>query len=628
MVGLTGIKTLRGLDSRAQQGLFDSRIGESAGFLTRFSSAANAFGLNAPGSGPDDVRSARIATEQRRRDELGFFQSIPAFFISDERVGRPLTREEFDDSEFNIPGVDFREGDTDVSLELKARQARSDRAAAIIAGSRQGIIPGAATIAGSLAGSVVDVKNVTAGLATGGAGGLAVRGGASVLRASRSLDRAYNTLRSSRVGMAATGVVARVPGQSRTVAGVAGDLVASAPGILTGLNNEDFTGRDYGFEDALVDMGASIVFGRVFDQLIPSGLQRISSTLNREQRTDIAQLAQKQFEAGQEIDTGPLAEYAAADNMPGFTTVDPVKATPAIRQLDDGSFEAVFPDDGGIMRGTAGRGLTPEQAEANLRRVYADPELAALETGFPASVLAKLKAADDISRPVTSIQDMTVAELSEFRQAADRLGLDLKDFDADLRKRGEVADRLQKAEDSMVRTPEDPDAKKELRNAKRALARADKKIDAQLAGELSPVFETIRSDAVANNTQANRLRSEAKADQKQRLEARLQEYIKDQTLDPADPAARKLKADPDVRDYNPQEVEMQSRTAAPPGQEFGPEAIAEADRTVARLRQELEMENVPDGEKEVIREILKEIDDADQRVAVFEAITLCKGGVR
>lgn len=591
-------------------------------------------GMTAEGSGADDIAAFRIAREQNRLDEIGSIQQSEAFITGEDftRQGTPLSKEEFQDSEFNISGVEFQEGDTDVSLRIKAERARQDLKRQAILGSRDDFLSDVTLFSGALAGGIADPKNLSVGAATGlGVSGLVrgvavgvTRGAEALTRTGRALTALKDTAQTGRVGRA----VNRIPGKGRTVRTVAESGIATVPSIVTGLENTEFTGREYTADDAALDFAASLAFD-VGLQFAGEGIRRLfQSTVPFEQRADVANVMHSQVRAAQAMQAQPMAELLAVENISEFSTVNANSADPTIRQMDDGTFEAFFEAERGVMADLGGKGDSIEAARSDLVNLYEDPVLAAERLGLTPETTSILRESAKVKRPVEDPNDLEGGRLRTFRATAEERGLPLKELDRRLEKREEVRRRKREAEAEQARNPDDPEVKKELLNARQAARRAERKVNDMMREDFAPILEQINGDPITRQKESRLLRQQAVEAYKQQKRQEFEKWIEEQTLDPSSPDARHLSIDREVRAFNPDDIREQASEAPGNGEDFGKNARESISAGRQQLDEMLESDLVDDRTKKEIRDEREEIENRKNDLSLMRQLIPCLEGPR
>ena len=614
-------------DSFVQRELFSSRLDETVSLADVAGRSVTALGFKAEGSLLDTLDAVALARETGRTEDLNFLQK-PFLGLDANRKGDLLTEEEIETVRSNDPALaeQLTPGkDTTVSLEIKQRRVEQDRKTARILGARPGFAGGAAAFTGAILGSVPEPVNFASGL---GVGGVARGVGFGVARAgvhSARVAKAANRLRE-----ASSKTFARVPGGERVAGLAAMDTAASVPAISLGLSNTDFTGREYTFEDATVDIFASMAIGRVFDTLVPFGLEKIARRqVPLEKRVDAVQANYESFLKGQRLDSvQPLTATIAAEHLPEFGSVRTDRQKPVVRQLEDGSYESRYRDTSGLSADLRGRGVTPEAAAADLFDKVDSPARIADETGLSPGAVLGLQRASEMTRPVETIDDLTNIEFSRFREELGRLGADQKKLESALELRRRNQQRVRDAKESLQKEPESADAKKELVNAKQAERRANRKLDGlfQEDEKYRQAFNTVLTDNQTRLSSANSLRTGAIRAEQSKVTEGAENLLRVSALDPDSPEARSYDMDPLIQNFNPQEIVSQASQAPAPGVRVG----AAGRDANARARQELEAElEDPLITREDKKQIRQELEDADadrQRNKFMDGLKRCIGG--
>lgn len=578
-------------------------------------------GLEAPGSFIEDRQAVQIARSRGEEtgpilDAVGFFTGVGS---PEEEKEEPLTREQYENSEFFREDVPFEEDMTPTQARLQATiKAREERRNFIL--GQAGGFEKAAGFASTLAGSMVDAKNLivgtTVGVATAGTIPLAVgaarvaqsvgRGSTAALKSTRNLKRVAGVAPKSFSTLsfkAKTGVVA---GEA---------ALSTVPSIATGLNNEELTLSNYDVSDAFVDLAASTVFSVGLHAATRGAAQVFERIATPRDREAVVSVIESQIRNDEPVNAQPLIENINAENTPQYSTVDFNTEVPAVRRVEDG-FEAEFVADSGVKRGTVGRGDTPDSAIENLRTQYRQP---ALNNDFVVanarpSLENITKIASDADRVVQSFdENAAVLQLAEARGAkTDVLKNRIQKVEQE---RAEVAE----AQRTLAIAPDNTERKRAVTNAKNRLSRVKRQLEKVKNEQYRGDLERAQVQLEEARQRRNIAQDIAKELQLRPARSELQDFIRKQVPSENDTAEEMAAR---ARDPFTRSLDLDG------AERIVVEAGDLPDSTQARQQIETLIESDGTFDAELKNEIQDELADVDQartRAQLLKNYKACKG---
>ncbi len=438
-------------------------------------------GFEGAGSAIQDVASAEVSRELDRQDEIGVIQKFSELLDTvtpgsmrertREVAGQRITEEDWKVSPYFREGLSYQENLTTLAAEIQARRFdRQQDRQFIFEQAEQGVVSGGAAIAGGLAGSIADAKNVAVSVAVAAAtplvvGGLSTAGpvgggvGAATAGAAglgvgllRAAPRALSTItRINSLGIQTL----RASRKARLAAVVGEGVVSSVPSITSGLQNADILQEQYDAGDATLDFFASVGLSvgiHKAGEALGAAWKRYSTP---DAMTEVAQLALRQIENGERLDVQPIVKAHLANVAPSRIDV----AQPTIRKLDDGRWEASFGDKSTDIF----VGRTREETVSAGREVVVSRSLeVARQAGYRPEAVAEI---EDLLRAKLSLEPESLR--AEATQAAPSV----------IKARGE----LELAEQALANAPKSKVklAEKMVAGARQRLETATAKADSQ-----------------------------------------------------------------------------------------------------------------------------------------------------
>lgn len=579
-------------------------------------------GYDAPGSFSEDFDAYNV--RRSKGEETTFFQDAANFVISpfiDDRQEPtredPLTKERYERSEYFREQLPFEEGLTPTAAKIRARRLDNEQRRQQIF-EQSGTIGRSAYIASSLSGAIGDVKNVAAGVATGGAlAGVGVSRKAFKAAEAAMMSRSALTLAGAKIArqtFQTAGAARKTRGGLATAGGLAAEAtVSSLPAVISGMQNQPDLASEYGVSDALLDIAASAMFSVGLNAVTRGTGTLYNRVAHIREKRAAAEVLQAQIAAGEKIDIDPVMEAQMASKIQEFTTVN-VDSTPTIRQRSDGTFEARFDGDEGVMQGVRAEGQTFEEAVGNLRGKFTDNlTAAAAEVGVEPDRLSLLRDHTELREQLRSFD----AE-KQFRQIAEEKGLPVAQFRELQNKIGKAEQRLEKAETQLQRRPSSTDRRTEVANARQNLDNLRTQAEELRRTELSEADIEVANRRKALSDQLENVKSAVKEIQGKAARRNFEEFARRQTQEVTPRSARNDRL---VEQIDEQQIDADAARAPDPDAELNPSA-AQASR--AELESRLESDLVPEESKVEIRNSLKSIDDTRRRADSLRQYLVCK----
>lgn len=297
---------------------------------------------------------------------------------------RPLSKEEWLESEYYREGIEYKPGLTVRSAKVLQHVHDREEAKNFILSQASGWQT-AGFFASALTSSLADAKNI----AVGGVSGVAVKAGVAgyaglnAMNASRVAGIATKSVLAGRTGRATTAVGASLVRANNAAAQsiqgykIGKRVLAAEAGLgaaimgATGFEAEQVLGRQYGLEDIALDFVASSV--------ISIGLHSIGGyvgamwlkTSHTNDLDVISNLASSQIKNGERVDVRVAAEAQLAEKYIPMSTLHPDKRKASVSKVGrKKQYEAVYEGEEGIYGVVKGRGKTPEEAIADLEDIY------------------------------------------------------------------------------------------------------------------------------------------------------------------------------------------------------------------------------------------------------------------
>lgn len=284
----------------------------------------------------------------------------------------PLSKEEWQESEFYREGLEYKPGLTVRSARILQQTRDTEERNAYIMEQASGWQKGGFFVS-AIAGSLADAKN----WAVGGASAGVVRGGYAAFSGVRAVSQ------SRAVGLATKAVVARqaatggFTGYKTTKKGLVAEAALGA-GIAGGLGfeAERVLGREYGVGDVVLDF---LVGGIISVSIKSLGDAAGRMYLKHASADDINALhgvMNAQTTNGEVTNVTPLMQAQLAERYIPFSTLSPDSRVPEVSRIGrKKQYTAKYKGEAGMYSGVTGRGKTPEEAIADLESIYRSGEV-------------------------------------------------------------------------------------------------------------------------------------------------------------------------------------------------------------------------------------------------------------
>lgn len=378
-------------------------------------SAGISEGLDAPGSAAQDLIAIKIAEETGRGSDIGVIQRfsqglnvVLGGLLEPEDTntgsGVPLTREAWENSSFFREGLEYLEGETELSARLRAnlwdRKLERD-----FIYEKTGTVGAGAFIGGSFAGAMIDAKNLAVSgavaaafpLAAGAVGaGLALRTAKSSVQAARARAGFSSGVNSLRASWAA---------RTATVSGEA--AVSTVPSVVTGLQNSELVGQEYTASDAALDLFASVGLSVAFQNVGEAVGQAWKRYAGFREASAVGDLAFAQVSSGEKVDVGPIVAREVSEFTPVFSGESPdagIRMSQVRTKEGKTTWEARLSDPSGERLGELLASGTNKKSVAEKARgeFLSQSVKVAEDIGVSGEELAQLKRAVRLSEEVRS----------------------------------------------------------------------------------------------------------------------------------------------------------------------------------------------------------------------------------
>lgn len=304
---------------------------------------------------------------------------------------QPLTKEEWLESQFYRPDLEYKEGLTNQSARVMANVYDREQKKNFILSQASGWQT-AGFYSSSILGSLPDPKSLLMGGVAAGAvrvgggvytGARAAFGSGAVGSATKLAMAGEASLATSVVGASIVrgNIAARnaINGFKTTKKSIAAEAaLGTAIMAGTGFEAEKVLGREYGIEDVAVDFLASIGMSvglHVIGGYIGKAWLKTSSANDIDVLSGIVE---QQIATGKKVDVIPAVEAQMAERYIPLSNLAPNNRTPDVVQVGrKKQYEATYKNEQGIYAVVKGKGATPEEAIADLERIYQSGEVAA-----------------------------------------------------------------------------------------------------------------------------------------------------------------------------------------------------------------------------------------------------------
>lgn len=544
-------------------------------------------GLQAEGSAREDRLAAELAREFG--EEPTFIQRASEFLLGPISSREPedsqkLTKEEYENSPYFREDIKYRDGMTVRAAKLLAEQSDIRRKRDFIF-QQAGVLGKTAYGVSALAGSMADIKGLLAGAATGFAGA-GIRGALGIKLATKAAK------------------IGNIAGES---------VVGSLPSIIGGVQNEELTQSNYGVDDAMLDLFASAALGVGFHVVGEKVVGAIQTRIDRKRREAVARMVMSQLESGEFVNVREITQVHLADSPAVFTTVDLAADKPKIRKLKDGSFEATFDKELGIMQGVKARGKTELEAEQALLRKYGDEfEQVIPELGVKPEVANLTKQIYQVQQDIKKFKsDEGILEIAE------REGLPVKGYRQALERVKKAEERVNKAAKEYRVWPNSSRVQAEMSNSTMRLREAKQKLnEVRNRPKVQQAVRIANRRAELLDEQLKDLRKRVRRAGLEGLDEQFIRYLKQQ-LDPEQEAARS--SDPLARAVNIPETEAEAKRAP---KDDGVPTTAE----LAEIEKQLEALPLSDSEREALMKELSSLNEREDLLKALEDYARCRGG--
>jgi len=567
-------------------------------------------GYGGEGSFVEDLQAYQVNTQLGR--ETTFFQEAANFVASpftDDPIESPkISQDEYEQSMYFRDDLEYKDGMTEEAARIRAENFDARRQRQQIF-DQSGRVGKTLYFTSALAGGMADVKGVVAGIAAGaavgsvvpgaGTGAGAVTGGG--LKVTRGAMTAVRASRAARVA----GVVA---GES---------ALATIPSVVSGVQNEAALDTEYDISNAFLDLGASALFSVGFH----AGTRGLSKAYDRftglSDKEAVANMMATQIMAGERMDAKAIMDMQMADRVQRFSTVDRVETAPTVKKRADGTHEAFYADDEGVMAGVRGRGKSFEEAVSDLEALFTTRlnEAAGQLELKPERLEALKQAQDDRVAADTFDADKFIEDNAE------NLGVPIERIRETEAKLKDAQTQLKQAQAAFDERPTSAKRKADLSNAKRKETRARQEAEQVREEATSRAKPVADQEQVKLDDQANASHGVVRQMQSDEALPAFERYIRDQM---ENPVLADRTTDPYLEQVSLEEITQQAALAT-----RGPlEQDLFSDAAKARSDVETQLENgtmLPET-KQVVGEALKEIDNAKVRSVELMKFLKCRGG--
>jgi hypothetical protein len=456
-------------------------------------SAQYSSSLRGPGSSAADVFALELERELGT-NQTGIIQQgsdflVGGLFRTDDTTqpsGVKISQEEWKESPFFHPAVEYQEGMTTLAAELLKRQAERNEENEFLISQAQGLVKNGLGYAAGFAGGMADAKGAAVGVAAAVAtplvvGGFTapaapvVGGGAGVLTAAARIGPTLARMNSAGF---------QVLKQSRKArfAAIGGEAaVSTVPQVITGFQNSSLTQQDYEMVDAMFDFATGAGFALAFQ----GATEGIAAAWKRYARQDgmveVAQLAARQIELGEKVDVQPIIQAQLSDFTPSRIELP----EPTVRQLPDGQWEAAL--DNQIFVGRTQADVTAQAREIALSESlqplremgYSPQALARVEEAlrYKTIVEPELQRRQQIEQSrAQAVANLERTSVMRAQQLSDTLVRVKKERDETQRALSALRKEVKGAESKLKSTPSVAGRNKKLASIKAKITNFEKKI--------------------------------------------------------------------------------------------------------------------------------------------------------
>lgn len=528
--------------------------------------------------------------------------------------GKPLTRDDWLESEYHREGLEYKDGLTTTSARALANRHDRDERRNFVMSKATGYQTGV-FVTSTILSSMFDAKGVAFGLGAAGVvrGGLAVGSAASAVRGTGVMGRAVKSAMAGNISRATamSGLGARRAGQGAveglkkfkpTLKTVGAEATLSSAAVAgTALSAADVLQADYTAADFAFDMAASIGISVGLSAFGKAAFSVWAKYMPQDQIDPALELALKQIEAGEKVDVKAAMEMQIAEQYVPLTTLPPEARVPVVTQIGKKKqYEAVYKNENGQYAVAKGRGRTQEEAVAELERVYKTADIAGqfnstytpeyYRNALNVQEIEDLKRGFDVeAKEAEEFKRITGRSLQEAEAEISRLEAELENVQAT---RGES--QIRKAQKRLDKSTQDYD---------NAVGQARSEIDAQYS-QITRGLELAKKDLIEM--------------QKQQALPQFQQWTARQMSDSVENQAAFAGREQNNAAY------VERANQAPKGDSTV--ASAKDSGEMQGLKEIMEDPNTPNAVKAEIEAQFKSIENARRMPQIMRRYLACRGG--
>lgn len=525
---------------------------------------------------------------------------------------KPLTKEDWLESNFYRPDLEYKDGLTNQSARIMASTYDREQNKNFILSKASGWQT-AGFSTSSILTSLADPKGIAAGVGAGAVvrGGVAAYTGARTVLGSGAVGTATKAVIAGKVAQAgAISSSAITKGNQAAIKSLSGfkytkkvvaaeAFVGTAAMAATGFQAEKVLGREYGVDDLAVDFAASIGLSvglHIVGKYIGKAWLKTSSPRDIDL---VSGIVEQQINKGDKVDVMPAVEAQMAERYIPLSTLEPSARKPKVTQVGrKKQYEAVYQNEHGIYSVVKGKGKTPEEAIADLENIYRSGEVTAGEYNSfytPEYYQEALRVQDANDR--VSAFDIDAEENAEFARIYG------EEYDTAL-------DRIIDLEQE-IENLKQTRGKSKVAKAEKRLNAEQKKFDDALTQALSSVNDRF----TAIKRERDLMRENLKQMQMDLAAPNFVGWVKKQLSDnPVERAAG-------VDDVNTQKYTDQANEVKN-GDEYV--SSSQSQNEIESLREMALDENMPQEFKKIIKDQVKDVETSKKVKQAYQSFLLCK----